>query len=126
MAAPEIDLSPMAVALAVAGSLVSPQLAYYVGAYAIIFIGWFGGLLFGLYRRAPESTMPVWAYSVCTLIASVGATVPASEALAKYIPFAYTALLFPVAFAIPAMPDKWGDVGQWLLNKWEAARGVKQ
>jgi len=123
MSAPDVDLTPWAVAVTVAGGLVGPQLAAYVGAYSIILIGWFGGVLYGLYRRSTDARMPVWAYVLATFIGSLMLTVPASEVLAKYVPFASTALLFPVAAALPAFPDKWADFGAWLLAKWEAARG---
>lgn len=122
---PDIDLTPWAVAVAVAGAAVGPQFAQYVSAYAIILVGWFAGLLYGLYTRSPESKMPVWAYSVFTLILCTAVTVPAAQVAAQYVPFSYTALLFPVAAAIPAVPDKWGDIGHWLMERWQAARGVR-
>ncbi len=122
---PDVDLTPWAVAVAVAGAAVGPKFAQYVGAYSIILVGWFAGLLYGLYTRSPESKMPVWAYSVFTFILCVAVTVPASQVAAEYVPFSYTALLFPVAAAIPAVPDKWGEIGRWLMERWQAARGVR-
>jgi hypothetical protein len=121
MASPDIDLNPIAVFVAVAGATMGPQISYYVGAYSIILLGWFAGLLFGLYRRE-ESKMPVWAYTVCTLLAAIVATVPLSEWAARYIPFAYTVLLFPVAFVIPAAPDKLLDFVGFMLKKWRAGK----
>lgn len=122
---PDVDLTPWAVAVAVAGAAVGPKFAQYVSAYSIILVGWFAGLLYGLYTRSPESKMPVLAYSVFTLILCVAVTVPAAQVAADYVPFSYTALLFPVAAAIPAVPDKWGDIGRWLMERWQAARGVR-
>lgn len=122
---PDIDLNPFAVAVVVAGAAVGPQFAQYVSAYALILVGWFAGLLYGLFTRAPESKMPVWAYSLFTFLVTMVATVPVSQFAAGYIPFSYTALLFPVAVAIPAMPDKWGTFGQWALERFQAMRGVK-
>ena len=68
--------------------------------------------------------MPVWVYATLTFIVSVMVTVPASKGLAPYVPWVdATALLFPVAAAIPALPDKWGSFGQWLLDRFQALRG---
>lgn len=122
---PDIDLNPFAVAVVVAGAAVGPQFAQYVSAYALILVGWFAGLLYGLFTRAPDSKMPVWAYSLFTFLVTMVATVPVSQFAASYVPFSYTALLFPVAVAIPAMPDRWGTFGQWALDRLQAMRGVK-
>lgn len=122
---PDIDLTPWAVAVAVAGAAVGPQFAQYVSAYALILMGWFAGLLYGLFTRAPESKLPVWAYSLFTFLVTMVATVPISQVAADYVPFSYTALLFPIAVAIPAIPDKWGTIGVWAFERWQAVRGVK-
>jgi len=123
---PDIDLTPWAVAVAVAGAAVGPQFAQYVGAYSLILIGWFAGLLYGLFTRSPESKLPVWAYTAFTFCVTMLATVPASQIAAQYVPFSYTSLLFPVAVAIPAVPDKWGSIGVWVLDRWQTIRGAKQ
>lgn len=122
---PNTDLTPWAVALTIASAVFGPKLAALVGAYAIILLGWFAGLLYGLYTRNPESRLPVWAYALFTLVVCLMVTVPASLIASKTIPFfavEYTALLFPVAAAIPALPDKWGSFGAWLLRLWEQRR----
>jgi hypothetical protein len=125
---PSHDLSPWAVALTIAAAVVGPKAAALVGAYSIILIGWFAGLLYGLYTRAPESRLPVWAYAAFTFIVCFMVTVPASLLLVRTIPgldVEYTAVLFPVAAAIPALPDKWGSFGEWLIERWQSLRGVK-
>lgn len=122
---PDVDLTPWAVAVAVAGAAVGPRFAQYIGAYSIILVGWFAGLLYGLYTRAPDSKLPVWAYTLFTLIVCMLATVPASQIAAEWVPFSYTALLFPIAVAIPAVPDKWGQIGAWALARLQAMRGVQ-
>jgi len=101
-----------------------PKFAYYIGAYGLILTGWFGGLLYGLYRRSVDAKMPIWAYAMCTLIGSLGATVPAAEFASQYIPIPLTTLLFPVAFTIPAVPDKWSAVALWALERWQSMRGA--
>jgi hypothetical protein len=108
-----------------AGAAVGPELAQYVSAYALILVGWFAGLLYGLFTRSPNSKLPVWAYTLFTFLVTMVATVPVSQFAANYVPFSYTALLFPVAVAIPAMPDKWGTIGQWAIERFQAMRGVK-
>lgn len=119
------DLTPWAVVVGIAGALFGPKVAAVVGAYAIILLGWFAGLLYGLYTRAPDSKLPVWAYAIFTLIVCIMVTVPASVLAVSMIPalsVEYTAVLFPVAALIPALPDKWGAFGAWLLSKWERAK----
>lgn len=123
MTAPvDADLNPFAVAVAVAGLLLGPKLAYYVGAYGLILLGWFTGLLVGLWRREEASKMPIWAYIACTLTGSLGVTVPAAEWATQYLPFSLSALLFPVAFIIPAVPDKWSTVGAEIYRRWKRER----
>lgn len=125
VAAPvDTDLNPFAVAVAVAGALLGPKFAYYIGAYGLILTGWFGGLLYGLYRREVDSKMPIWAYAMCTLVGSLGVTVPTAELASQYLPFSLTTLLFPVSFAIPAVPDRWSAIGVWALERWQNTRGA--
>lgn len=119
MAVLEVDVSPLAVAVAVAGAALGPQAAQYVGAYALILIGWFAGLLYGLFTRSSDARMPVWAYAMFTFIVTMVATVPLSQIADDYVPVHFTGLLFPVAVAIPAMPDRWGQIGRWLLERWQ-------
>lgn len=125
-APPDIDLSPYAVGVMALGTFVGPHAAQYVSAYAVILVGWFCGLMIGLWRRDAGARMPVWAYTLFTLLVSVGGTVTIAEALVSYTSMPVSALLFPVAAAIPALPDKWGTFGQWAVDTWKAARGVKQ
>jgi len=120
------DVSSFAFAVAVAGSLLGPQAAYYVGTYGIIIFGWFCGLMYGLYVRPMESKFPLWAYALTTFGATFFTAVQGAEFASRYVPFEWTALLFPVAFAIPAFPQKWGLLGSWLAQVWNTARGVKQ
>lgn len=126
---PNVDLSPWIVATTVAAAIFGPKAAALIGAYSIILVGWFAGLLYGLYTRSPESKLPVWAYAVFTFIVCFMVTVPASILLVKAIPVfevEYTAVLFPIAAAIPALPDYWGKAGMWVLDKWASLRGAKQ
>lgn len=126
---PEDDLSPLAFALTIASAFVGPKLALYVSAYGIILAGWFAGLLFGLYTRAPESKLPVWAYALFTLIVCLMATVTVAQLAVSAVPWfkvEYTSALFPVAALIAGLPDYWGRAGAWVLKQWQDARGMKQ
>lgn len=122
----EIDVNPLTVAVALASTVLGPTAAAYVGTYAVILIGWFAGLLYGLFTRAPDARMPVWAYTMFTLCVTLATTVPISQLLTDYLHLQTSLLLFPVALAIPAAPDKWGAAGNWLIQKWLAMRGVRQ
>jgi len=126
MSAPaDVDLSPYAAFVIAAGAFFGPHAAQYVSAYALVLIGWFCGLMFGLWRRSPEARMPVWAYALFTLTAAIGVTVPAAELLQPYTPLPASALLFPVSAAIPAVPDKWGAIVAWAAQVLKTARGSR-
>ena len=46
---PDLDLSLWAAALTLAGFYWGPRAAQFISAYALILLGWFAGLLIGLY-----------------------------------------------------------------------------
>lgn len=117
---PQADLSLLAFAIALASTIIGPQLSYFAGAYSLILLGWFGGLMVGLYRRPQDAKMPVPAYVASTFIFSMCATVPASEWIGHHSPLQVEvgALLFPISAAIPAFPDKLARLGQRIVRKW--------
>ena len=121
-------LTAWAVAVSVAGALIGDKAAVIVGTYGLIFLGWFCGLMYGLWARPVESRMPVWAYAVFTLGVTMFGAVAAAELIAKWSPWdtKWTSLLFPIAVAVPALPHKWGDAGEWILKKFQSATGVRQ
>lgn len=121
---PDLDLSLWAAALTLAGFYWGPRAAQFISAYALVLLGWFAGLLIGLYRRDMESRMPTLVYVVVSLIASLGFTVPFATALDGTAGFAYTGLLLPVSCAIAALPDKWKQGFDLLVAAWQAIRGV--
>lgn len=123
---PDLDLSLWAAALTLAGFYWGPRAAQFISAYALILLGWFAGLLIGLYRRDVDSRMPTAVYVIVSLIGSVGFTVPFAMALDGTAGFAYTGLLLPVSLAIAALPDKWRQAFDRLMDVWHAVRGVKQ
>lgn len=125
--APDVDLSLWAATLTVAGLLWGPRAGQFLAAYALSLLGWFAGLLVGLYRRDMESKLPAWVYALITLIICIGVTVPASQFLAArlvdYTDASFTGFLLPVAFLISAAPDKWAAMGRKLYEKWQALQG---
>ena len=122
MTAPQIE--PVAVAVVIATALVGPQLAEAVGAYAIILVAWFFGVFGNIYWREPRPRSEIALFAVLTFGVSVGMTVPLAQFIVKMAPewvpslsgLEAKALLFPVAFAIPAFWHKWP---QWLVWAWQ-------
>lgn len=123
---PDLDLSLWAAALTLAGFYWGPKAAQFISAYALVLLGWFGGLMIGLYRRDMDARMPTAVYVVVSLIASLAVTVPIASALDGTAGVAYTGLLLPVSCAIAALPDKWRQGLDLLLDAWQALRGVKR
>jgi len=124
---PDVDLSLWAATLTIAGLLWGPRAGQFLAAYALILLGWFAGLLVGLYRRDMQAKLPAWVYALITLIICIGVTVPASQFLAArlvdYTDASFTGFLLPVAFLISAAPDKWAALGRKLYEKWQALQG---
>jgi hypothetical protein len=117
---PPLDLFSLIVALI--GSAIGQQLAPYAGAYLVILFAWFGGLQVGLYRRDPKSRMSTASFVTVTLIMTLGATTVAATWLAPKVSADSTALLFPVAFMIPAVGDSWVAIVKWAIDTYKAAR----
>lgn len=107
------DLDPLTIAVTIAAALVGPKLAPYVGAYTLIFFGWFGGVLVGVYRRDTGSRMGTAIFVIVSFVVTIGITVPAAQWLSPMAGAAATALLFPVSFLIPAIGDNWMTVAAW-------------
>lgn len=121
-AAPEI--TPVAVAVAVLTVFMGPELAAVFAAYAIILLGWLGGVMVGVYRMPPGSRLRLVAFVLVSLVAVLGMTVPlaqaAATALVQFAPWLTVTeakgLLFPVAFALPAIGHNWFDIAGWAVG----------
>jgi len=117
------DLDPVSIAAAIAGALLGPQLAPYIGAYSVVLLAWVGGVIVGLYRRDPTSRMSAAGFIAVTFVMTLGLTAFIASVLAARISAESTTLLFPVAFAIPAVGDSWIDIARWVAQrvraKWE-------
>lgn len=115
MTTPQLD--PVSLVVAIAGSLLGPVLAPYVGAYTVILFGWAGGLLIGLYRRDPASRLSTARFTAVTLILTIGATTVAADFLSSKVSVGASLLLFPIAFLIPAIGHSWLDIGAWAVRR---------
>lgn len=123
MTPPDQDLSLLTVSVLALSAVLGPQLAMAFAAYSIIMLGWLGGVMVGVYRMPPTSRVrsQVAGFVAVTLVATLGVTVPLAGALADGLhavaPWAYSTqangLLFPVAFAVPAIGHTWLDVAKW-------------
>lgn len=113
----QADLDPLTIAVAIATAIVGPKLAPYVGAYTLIFFGWFGGVLVGVYRRDTGSRMGTMIFVLVSFVLTVGITVPAAQWLSPMAGAASNALLFPVSFLIPAVGDTWTKIAAWGWNQ---------
>lgn len=121
------DISPVAVAVAALGVLLGPEWAHAAGAYSVIVLGWIGGVMVGVYRMPPAPRVHVASFALISLVAVLGVTVPLSEwlagALPKLLPWGGLSdskgLLFPVAFALPAIGHSWLGVWRWT---WDLVR----
>ena len=112
-------LDPFTIAVALAAAMVGPKLAPYVGAYTLILMGWFAGVLIGIYRRDVGSRIGTGAFVVVSFILTIGSTVATAETLSPHLGVSITYLLIPVAVLIPAVGDTWFDVARWL---WDNAK----
>jgi len=114
MTTPNLDL--VSIAAALAGAMLGPQMAPYVGAYTVILFAWVGGVLVGVYRRDPNSRMKTAVFVAVTFVLTIGSTAAAASMLAAKVSAESTTLLFPIAFMIPAVGDDWIAVGKWLFS----------
>jgi hypothetical protein len=115
------DISPVAVAVAALGVLLGPEWAHAAGAYSVITLGWIGGVMVGVYRMPPARRAHIAAFTLVSFVAVIGVTVPLARWLAGALPNLLPwgglsdpyGLLFPLAFALPAIGHSWLSVGRW-------------
>jgi hypothetical protein len=117
MSSPIPDLTPLGVLVALLTMFVGPVLAPLLGAYSLIVVGWFGGVLIGIYRQPPGSRIGILGFLLVSLIVTLGATVSAADVLSAYMPLIEAkALLFPIAVMIPAIGHSWVNIAQWCAG----------
>jgi hypothetical protein len=114
----------VSVAVLLVTAMLGPEFALAVGAYGVIMLGWFGGVLIGLWRMPPAPRGHMASFVAVSLVATLGVTVSATELLAGAVratfPWASTVeahgMLFPVAFILPAIGHNWIDVARWVWS----------
>ncbi len=118
---PPLDV--VAVAIALASLLFKPEIAQFVGPYAVIFLGAILGGAMSAARRGPTSRVGTLGYMALVIILALLVTVPLAELLAPQIPVRLeTRVLFaPVAAIVSGIGQDWPKVGAWLVN---LVRGV--
>lgn len=115
----EPDLNPISVTVMVLTAVMGPELAQVAGAYTIILMGWFGGLIWGALRLPAGGRFKLVLLCVLSLILTLGITVPLAEFVSNNAArlggweFTSKGLLFPIAVAIPAIGHSWPDLFAW-------------
>lgn len=117
MSRPDLDIVSVLTVVAVA--IVGPEFAPYFGAYGVVVMGWFAGLLVYVWRTPAPERGSIALFSLMTLMFTIGITIGAAEWLSSRFGIVLNALLFPVAAAIPAFGGKWGDLADsgWAMFK---------
>ncbi len=118
---PPLDI--VAVAIALASLLFKPEIAQFVGPYAVIFLGAILGGAMSAARRGPATRAVTLGYMALVIILALLVTVPLAEMLAPQIPVRIEArvLFAPVAAIISGIGQDWPKIGAWIIN---LARGV--
>lgn len=114
MTQPELD--PVAVITIVAAALIGPEFAPYFGAYGVIVMGWFAGLLVYVWRTPAPERGSIALFGLMTFTITMGVTIGAASMLSDRFGVALNALLFPVSVAIPALGNRWGDISVFLWS----------
>lgn len=123
--APEEQVpSIVSVAVLLTTAALGPDFAVAVGAYGVILLGWFGGVMVGVWRMPPVPRAQLVAFVLVSLVATLGVTVSTSEVLAHVLRntapwagnFQPVNLLFLVAFLLPAIGHSWIDVARWVWS----------
>ncbi len=116
-------LDIVTVAIAFASLLFKPEIAQFVGPYAVIFLGAILGGALSAARRGPATRASTLGYMALVIILALMVTVPLAELLAPQIPIRLEprVLFAPVAAIVSGVGQDWPKVGAWLVN---LARGV--
>jgi hypothetical protein len=125
---PHIDIGFTDFVIALLAYLLGAQLAAILSPYVVIIFGWAAGAIIGVFRRDVKSSMSTFWFVVGSFMFTVGLTGTAADLAAKHVPWlggSATAILFPVAAAIPAFADKWDRLFARLWSAW-AARAQKR
>ena len=121
-------LHPATVAAAIFTAALGPEFANELAAYTVIFVGWFGGMLWGLAKLPDTPPWAGWRVRLAFVVGSLCAALFSSVALASiaagiasnWVPGMTRAdfkdFLFPVAAAIPAIGHNWTSLFSWSVG----------
>lgn len=116
---PSLDVVTMAIALAAA--MFGPELATFVGPYAVIFLGAVLGGAWSASRRPPATRVETVGYLALIVLLAVLVTVPLADFAATYLGLQSRVLFAPVAAVISGVGPDWPGVFAWA---WGIVRGI--
>ena len=112
-------LDPVAVAVAIIGTLLGPELAHLIGPYAVIFLASSTGAAWALGRYEAMSSRLgiVWYFTRINLTALL-VTVPLAMLAVKGLGLEEANwLLVPVGILVGGIGDDWPRVGRWVVER---------
>lgn len=118
MAPGDVAIDPVAVVIALATTLLGPQLAVYVGPYIVIAGAGLTGAAFALGRRDPQARTGPFRFLAVMVSLSMLLTVAATKLAGMLWPGMESQwMLAPVALVIGYIGDDWPDVLRWVLRR---------
>lgn len=112
-------LDPVAVAVAIFGSLIGPELAQVIGPYAVIFLASSTGAAWALGRSEPKTNwrQVIWYFSRIN-ITSLLITVPLAMMAVRWFGLEEANwLLVPLGLLVGGIGDDWPRVGRWVFDR---------
>ena len=114
----DIAIDPVSVVIALATTLLGPQLAAYVGPYIVIAGAGLTGAAFALGRRDPQAKLGPFLFLSVMVGLSMLLTVAATELAVKLWPTLESRwMLAPVALIIGYVGDDWPAVLTWAVRR---------
>lgn len=119
---PPKTLSPIDLAIALAGLIFSPELARIVGPYAVIVVAAVTGSAWALSRADKTSTWEALWFLTRMILTATLLTVSLAMLLRKLSP-AWVGLesdewlLAPIALLVGAVGNDWRHIGRWVVGR---------
>ncbi len=112
-------LDPVAVAVAIVGSLLGPELAEFIGPYAVIFIASSTGAAWALGRTDPmDNWRKIVMYFTRINLTSMLVAVPLAMMGIRWFGLEEANwLLVPVSLIVGGIGDDWPRVGRWIIDR---------
>lgn len=113
------QLDPVSVAVAIAGIVVSPQLAAMMGPYAVILLAATTGAAWSLGDRQPGSRLSaVWYFlkiNATAVLLVVGMATLVTQAWPSFEGVNW--MLAPISLLVGGVGDNWPAVGRWIVAR---------